>query len=274
VLPRDIRTIILIVCALMPVAAREMCAHVAEVFSRQAGGRVCDAWCVATTVVGAVLALPAGYMFGRLFRWVISFGTSRHGILAAIPVTLWWLSRPWPETVRLVEHLGLSPIVGLLFLTQNPVGGVYLFWFPFFGGLLWGSGRATRGPDLVDSRYQWPASLGVGLLPVIAALATATVAGYADAVTSRVMAAIVALGAGFLLGGLPAFRWRPRHTVLHLAPILLLVAWVVFSPTHQSLIPGPMMNGRNCGPSIFGGPVLTGCMVSLSLLTGRWRGAD
>jgi len=274
VLPRDIRTIILIVCALMPVAARQMCADVAEVFSRQAGGRVCDAWCVATIVVAAVLALPAGYMFGRLFRWVISFGTSQHGILSAIPVTLWWISRPWPETVRLVERLGLSSMVGLLFLTQSPVGLLYSFWFPFFGGLLWGSRGATRGPDLVDSRHQWLVSLGIGLLPIVSALATATVAGHADAVTSRVLAAIVALGAGFLLGGLLAFRWRPRHTVLHLAPILLLVVWVVFSPTHQSLIPAPIMNSHNCGPSIFGGPVLTGYMVSLSVLTGRWRGAD
>jgi len=274
VLPRDIRTIILIVCALMPVAAQKMCADVAEVFSRQAGGRVCDAWCVATTVVAAVLALPAGYMFGRLFRWVISFGTSRHGILAAIPVTLWWMSRPWPETVRLVEHLGLSSMVGLLFLTESPVGLLYLFWLPFLGGLLWGSGGATRGPDLVGSRYQWLVSLGIGLLPIVTALATARVAGHGDAVTSRSLAAIVALGAGFLLGGLPAFRWCPRHTVLHLAPILLLVAWVVFSPTHQSLIPAPMMNNSNCDRTIFWGPVLTGYMVSLSVLTGRWRSAD
>jgi len=117
-------------------------------------------------------------------------------------------------------------------------------------------------------------SLGIGLLPILAALATARVAGYADAVTSRVMAAIVALGAGFLLGGLSAFRWRPRHTVFHLAPMLLLVAWVVFLPTHQSLIPAPMMNNRNCDLPIFWGPALTGYMVSLSVLTGRWRRAE
>ncbi len=284
--PRDVMVVIGVLCAGLPFASFKLCCALGTVLWEQAGGREFDAWHLSTIAVMTILAVPAGYAFGRLFCWLVASEGPRWGIAICLPLLAWWVAFPWPETVGALESLGLGRLVGFLSITQVQVGAL-LFWFPFLSGLLWGSPEAVdspapvggedvsagaRGASPAGARFGWIAAVGAGCVFPLGALLSALATRHADLLLDRALGSLVAVGVGLVAGRLSSFGWSPRIRLLQALPSLLLAVWPLMSPSHGPLVPGTWLNSRNCDVGTFWGPALASYLMAMALALGRNSG--